>query len=283
MLCDLHFHANISHKRKHVRDRRMRAIARHFETNRLDYVASTEHAYKNPLDAYLRLAEITQGKHTRIIPGVEEVSAEGIDMIFLFRDEHDYRQGLQSLRTFFWSVGDVAQISKDINAITIVPHPFHLGSTSAGRTLPLSGYHSLLRNADYVEIHNGSALGMTHGIANSWISGLVPRTATRLGYTLDLPQHLRGETLGWSVGSDAHYPGEQYIVGTTSRSLAAGEHVFDLLKQRIRFQQYTLQPFNNKMYKNCFKILRDFQGICREGTKKRYKKNLARARHLFRF
>lgn len=278
LLCDLHFHANVPLTYNGRHRRRIVRAAQGFKAHGLDYVASTEHAYKNPLNAYLRLTDAAQGIDTEILPGVEEVTSEGIDIIFLFRNESDLRRGLKRVRTFFWSVRDVAVVARDIGAISIIPHPFHIGRTGAGQVLSRRGYMNLVHDVDYVEVHNGSALNIRHRMGKSRVTPLFPITTGNLDHTLDLPYSLRGgNDTGWSIGSDAHYPGEQYIVGATHKTPRQGESFFDLLTRRIHFEPHTLRKVSKNTGTNCFNILREFQGVLREGTTKRCKKTIARA------
>ncbi|WP_461209107.1 PHP domain-containing protein [Desulfocurvus sp. DL9XJH121] len=278
ILCDLHFHANIGDGGGRRNLLRLRRCAAGFQRHGLHCVASTEHAFKQPLTAYLRLAEAARDTDAAILPGVEEVSAEGVEIIFLFRDEDALRRGLAATRTFFWPVRDVGRMARDMGALALVPHPFHIGRTGAGRVLSRRDYLNLLNDVDYVEIHNGSALNISHRMHVSRITPLFPNTVENLGLTLDLPLHLRGgQHTGWSVGSDAHHPGQQYIVGRTEHEPAPGEAVFDLLARRVHFTPHILQRVSPQASRNCCTILREFQSVLREGAAKRCKRALALA------
>lgn len=265
---DLHYHTNIHRMPERNKRLRLQKIAWYLRHLGLDYLASTEHSYKKPLEAYQRLAEATADLHTEVIPGVEAVSSEGIDIIFLYRTGDQLAWALDQYQTFRWSVRDVRAICRDTDAISIVPHPFHMGRSSAGNILSRRAYHRLLGMADYVEIHNGSALNMDDSITRARATNCLKKTQAKLDKTLNLPMPERGEGLGWAVSSDAHYPGEQRMAGYTSLSLAPGEDVFDFLKQRVRFEHLPLEQPHRRMLDRNVRLLRDFQCVLKEGLVK---------------
>ncbi|MBG0791370.1 MAG: hypothetical protein H0S80_12835 [Desulfovibrionaceae bacterium] len=246
----------------------------------VDFVASTEHSYKKPLEAYLWLSDISHDLRTEIIPGVEGVSSEGIDVIFLYRTGGDLRRALKDVQTFRWSACDVARIAEDTGAITIVPHPFHIGKSSAGNVLSRRNYLRLLKMCDYVEIHNGSALAVERRLSKSRVRRLFKEARLKLDKTLNLPPEDRGEGLGWAISSDAHYPGEQYVVGKTDMDLAPDEDVYDFLKGRIRFDYQSVFELCDGSIRSNTKLLRSFQGVVKEGLIKEYLRTVCRARLL---
>jgi hypothetical protein len=265
---DLHFHANIHRMPARSKTLRLRKIRHHLQASGLDFLASTEHSFKKPLEAYLRLAEATRGIGTEVIPGVESVSAEGVDIIYLFSDEAHLRWALDQFRSFSWTVRDVASIASDTGALTIVPHPFHLGRSSAGNILSRRAYGKLLGVSDYVEIHNGSALTFDSRLTASRAGQLFAKTRLKLDRTLDLPMADRGEGLGWAVSSDAHYPGEQFIVGQTDQAMLPGQSPLDFLRGRIRFAPHVLTQPSTDTSVNSLRLLRSLQGVFKEALVK---------------
>ena len=264
---DLHFHTNIHRMPERNKRLRLRKIGRYLKGIGLDYLASTEHSYKKPLEAYERLAEATADLPTRVIPGVEAVSSEGIDIIFLYRTGEDLAQGLGHCPTFRWSVRDVGALCRDTGAVSVVPHPFHMGRTSAGNILSRRAYHRLLSMADYVEIHNGSALNMDRRLAAARAQNYFKQTQAKLDKTLNLPMEERGFGLGWAVSSDAHYPGEQFVVGAADLNLAPGQDVFDFLRQRVRFTPHLLEQPGSEPDGN-IRLLLNLQCVLKEGLVK---------------
>lgn len=185
---DLHFHANIHRMPALNKRRRLKKIRWYLEKYDLDYLASTEHSYKKPLEAYQRLADVSSGIKTTIIPGVEAISSEGIDIIFLYRDEDHLKHALTQYTTLNWSIRDMARIAADTDAISIIPHPFHIGRTSAGNILSSRAYKQLLKKADYVEIHNGSALTIDERLSSSAAKRQFVKTQVKIDRTIDLPR-----------------------------------------------------------------------------------------------
>ena len=277
---DLHFHANIHRMPRRNKLIRLQKIRWHLKRAGIDYVASTEHSYKKPFEAYQRLADIARGLCTEIIPGVEGVSSEGIDVIFLYRTGDDLRRALKQVQTFRWSARDVARIAEDTDAVTIVPHPFHIGKSSAGNLLSRRAYLQLLKMSDYVEIHNGSALAVERRLSRSRVRTFFKEARVKLDKTLNLPSEDRGENLGWAISSDAHYPGEQYIVGKTDLDMMPGEDVHDFLKGRIRFEYQSVLELSESPIRANTRLLRSFQGVIKEGLIKEYLRTVSRARLL---
>ncbi len=181
---DLHFHPNIHRMPKRNKTLRLQKICWHLAQSEVDYLASTEHSYKNPLEAYQRLADAVSSLKTEIIPGVESVSAEGVDIIYLYSSEDHLKQALSQYQTHKWSIRDVSRICKDTDAISIVPHPFHIGKTSAGNVLSRRAYRRLLEMSDYIEIHNGSALTLDKRLSSSRTRCFFKDTQLKLDKTL---------------------------------------------------------------------------------------------------
>ncbi|THB68564.1 MAG: hypothetical protein D6E12_06285 [Desulfovibrio sp.] len=120
----------------------------------------------------------------------------------------------------------------------------------------MGGYKQLLSQVDYVEIHNGAALNANRILANRRLRCRLRKTVRRINWTLDLPVALRGVDLGWSVGSDAHLPVEQYVAGRTEQSPVQGESIFDFLKRRIKFFPYQLRDVPSHILGNNYRVVR---------------------------
>jgi hypothetical protein len=274
---DLHYHANVHQMPGMQRRVRLRNIAQTVSAHGLDYLASTEHCYKKPLEAYLHLADALSAGSTVVIPGMESVTSEGIDIIYLFRDEEQLRHAVEEVPSFRRSVRDVKSIADATGAVVSIPHPFHICRSAAGNVLCRRAYAKLLRASDYVEIHNGSALTFDKRLSASCTRPLFKKTMSRLQRTIDLPMRDRGRGLGWAVGSDAHYPGEQYIVGRTDAVMYPHEDAFAFLQRRIRFSPYVLRQPATENSINNYRLLRSLQSTFKEGARKEYIKARARA------
>ncbi|OQY51416.1 MAG: hypothetical protein B6247_19350 [Candidatus Parabeggiatoa sp. nov. 2] len=214
---DLHYHANIFRLSPDKIRTRMEQHKQSIQKSEIDFIASTEHAYKDPLTAYLYLKEAVNDLETAVIPGIEALTKEGIDIIFLYTDE-------ESLR---------------LAGLMIVPHPRTPGHTGAANKLSEKDYQTLLSQADYVEIHNGASVLLRQLFQKKYLRPLVPSVLRKkVEDTFELPEKYRGVNLGWAVSSDAHYPKDQVYVGGTHFDITAPETYFEFLKRRIRFEPH---------------------------------------------
>jgi hypothetical protein len=192
------------------------------------------------LEAYLRLSEAVSDLSLVILPGVEWLSREGIEAIFIYPDEAALIRGLKEARPFSHSIWDFGALAKGNGAISIIPHPFTLGKTGAANHLGTIGLINLLREADYVEIFNGLSYQMAEFQPFLTILRLFPEYRKRLAFTENLPSEFRLDGLGWSVGSDAHFPGEGQVVGKIVGEWPQGW--FKALSERVRFQPERISP-----------------------------------------
>lgn len=235
---DLHYHPNICHVTQMVRKQRLSMHVASIKKCRVDYVACTEHSYKKPLDAYFYMEEALQQEKCRtfLIPGVECISKEGVDIIFLYDSVFGLINGLRCHRPFSWSIWDLQQIRRDTGAIVIIPHPFSMGKTGLGTVLGMDAYFKILDQAHYVETHNSSSF-LLRRFAYGGMQRInkLDRHIKQLRYTHNLPNWLRKGRAGWAVGSDAHHPWQQFFIGGVERSQMFGQNWFDFLKSRVQF------------------------------------------------
>lgn len=196
------------------RDRRLARHRKCLAETGVDYVASTEHAYKNPLDAYLYLRDVTLDLPTEILPAVEAISKEGVDVIFIYPSEEALRTALRTIRPFSWKVEDLAQLRADTGAITIIPHPFTPGKTGMANVLGPDVFLAMQEHVDYIEVHNGLSLHfLENGLQNGKMPG-PPKLQRNVEFTYRLPEEFRMDGVGQAVSSDAHFPKHQTIVGS---------------------------------------------------------------------
>ncbi|MBF0306601.1 MAG: hypothetical protein HQL41_13235 [Alphaproteobacteria bacterium] len=240
MTFDLHYHGNVFGTSAGVRGRRLRAHRQALELAGVDFVASTEHAYKLPLDAFLYLREATEGIHTTILPAVEAISREGVDVIFLYPDEAALRWALRDLQPFGFALRDFGRLRDATGGLALIPHPFTPGRTGMASALGSELFLELSPQADYVEVHNGSALHIINLYDERKLARIGHRL-TRLRNMHELPMDLRDEGAGWAIGSDAHFPGHQFVVGATDEALPEGGW-FELLSRRLKFREVGVRP-----------------------------------------
>lgn len=256
---DLHYHANINCYRysKINRDFRLKKHRKYLKKIGVNYVASTEHAYKNPLDAYLYLRDTADTLDVNIIPGVEWISREGVEIIFLFDSESSLRHGLDYLKPFSGSVWDIKHLKKETDSVTIIPHPFSPGKTGVATMLGKTAFLRLLNDADYVEIHNGLSLIFLN-FKCVWQKPLnLMNKMKQIQYTFDLPGQFKPDHIGWAVGSDAHFPGHQFIVGGIDDPCSGADETdavkngFELLAEKVHFTPVSISPLSCSGLKKC--------------------------------
>ncbi|MDR0355239.1 MAG: hypothetical protein LBJ64_05840 [Deltaproteobacteria bacterium] len=204
----------------------------------LRYLASTEHVYKNPLESYLYLEELGADLPLTVIPGVEWISRENVEIIFLFDGEASLCSALRTLKPFSHSVWSAAKLAEDLGAVLSVPHPFTPGVTGAANCLGLDAFERLLDMVDYVEIHNGLAKQFKEFLFYDRFGSLFPRHSLKVSQTDQLPSVYRRSDIGWAIGSDAHFPGEIYFAG--HHEAMTGSDWFGALKKRLHFQKVDL-------------------------------------------
>jgi hypothetical protein len=211
--------------------------------SKLDIIASTEHVYKNALEAYLFLRGAIEDLPVAVIPGVEWISAEKVEIIFLFDCESSLKNALKILTPFGRSVWDLPELRKDTGGLSVIPHPFTPGKTGAATNLGIDAFQRLLKSADYVEIHNGIARQFEEILFFNLLKPAFPALRRKLEYTDNLPERYRPDEIGWSVGSDAHFPWELTSAGVSEN--IDREDWFERLRERIHFTKTDL-PFQKR-------------------------------------
>ncbi len=232
---DLHYHVNFGRRSGSRAAAYMRRHRDFLTAAKIDGVASTEHIFKDSLKAYRRLADALQDTAVTVIPGVEWLSREGVDIVFLFPGEAALVDALKLLAPYSHTIWDLPKIRSDIGGLAILPHPFSPGRSGAAVVLGEAAYFRLVEFVDYVEIHNGRSLLFSRRLVDRFAS---PKKIRQIRYTFDLPSRYRPPGVGWSVGSDAHYPGSAWMVG----AVEAEERGYALLEKRVRFAPVPLAP-----------------------------------------
>jgi hypothetical protein len=234
---DTHYHANIYGLTAAARKQRKLKFIKWTNKNSVHIILSTEHTYKKPIDAYLHLMEWSSTTKTIIVPACEAISKEGIDIILVFKDESHLVNAGSVLIPFGWSITDLSSIKKATNCLIIIPHPYTLGTTGAGRILERSAYQQLLKIADYIEIESGAYFAafnlVTKITSKSWVEKKLPW----LMQAYNTPETDFLLHIGYAIGSDAHAPEHQYRVGIVDFSLQiALADIFGFLAKKHHFR-----------------------------------------------
>ena len=233
---DLHYHSNIFRASPHKRRARLQQHIKFLSQNNVDHVASTEHAYKQPLDAFLYLQDAAKDLRTNIIPAVEAISSEGVDIIFLYACEDDLKNALKIIRPFEWNLDDMNKLRDDSGAINIIPHPFSPGKTGIANIMGIDYFMNLQKNADYVEIHNGLSLHFFDNGFRKYKNFKPSKLKKSVDHCFCLPKKYRLNDVGWAVSSDAHYPAHQNIIGSVKYDGKCDDW-FGFLQQKQRFKR----------------------------------------------
>jgi len=233
---DTHYHANIFGLRTSEIRKKKLAFAKWSSCNMIDIIISTEHTYKDPINAYLHLAECGCKTNTLVVPACEGISQEGVEIIFVFSSEEELVRAGMVLVPFGWKVADIQAIKQETNCLVIIPHPYTLGTTGAGRILEYASYIKLLEIADYIEIENGAYFAAVN---------LISRVSSERWVTKNLPWLMKAYVpsvgnlfngIGHAIGSDAHFPSHQYRIGVVEKDFTDElTDAFAFLERKHRF------------------------------------------------
>jgi hypothetical protein len=182
---------------------------------------------------------------------VEWISQENVEIIFLFDSEASLRSALATLKPFSHSVWETEGLKDSLGAVAVIPHPFTPGVTGAANNLGLLSFETLLDKVDYVEIHNGLAQQFKEFSLYNSLGRFFPKHAHKIELTEQLPSKYRRENIGWSIGSDAHFPGEIYFAG--QHADMEGGNWFSALKNKLHFEKVELMaqdPFQCRWRRN---------------------------------
>ena len=194
---DTHFHANVAYLPKFARRRKAELIVP--ALGHLNAVCSTEHAYKDPLLAYdfLVYSRDQFGGAFEVIPGIENISSEGVELIFLASSRKHLEDIIHRLPAFGWSMLDFERIRQEC-AVTIIPHPFSPSKTGVVTTFGQEVALEIINQHHYVEVCNGAFL-------NPLLQKIPSKTTVeKIRKTANFPDLLLHQGLRGSIGSDAH-------------------------------------------------------------------------------
>jgi hypothetical protein len=194
---DTHFHANVAYLSKSARRRKAKLVVP--ALGHLNAVCSTEHAYKDPLLAYDFLVDSRDqfGGAFEVVPGIENISSEGVELIFLAPSRKHLEDIIHRLPAFGWSMLDFERIRQEC-AVTIVPHPFSPSKTGVVTTFGQEVALEIIDQHHYVEVCNGAFL-------NPVLRKIPSKTMVeKIRKTANFPDHLLHQGLRGSIGSDAH-------------------------------------------------------------------------------
>jgi len=208
---DYHFHPNF---RFGVREaNRAKRIWRAFEQHDLGVVVVSEHSWKSPRRSYELLEEHRPpGCRTVLLPGVEVLTREGLDIVVFSHDVAWYGDpALEGLLQPYRLTCDQAAevVSGESGMAAFLPHPYTRGTTGAVEFFGEELAAAMVRRIGGVEVSNNCYDDCLR-IVGRICSRVLPETHRRMSLTQEIANEFL-ETTGaafFAHGSDAHFPDE---------------------------------------------------------------------------
>ncbi len=219
---DYHFHPNLwrfSGKRGNSKSagKKAQRIWKKFDEEKLDVVICAEHAFKDPGKAYACMMDAKGESPTYLVPGVEALTKDGIDVI-VFSSDPDYLYGIREIITpFETSLPDLLSfVKKDPNLYSIIPHPLSLARGTITRKYSHAMLRKCIREAGFVEKHNMSFLAFESAMdrfprVRSALKTRIKKgkkTLETIAMTRKAPHNRIGKGVIFTTGSDAHHVGD---------------------------------------------------------------------------
>ena len=155
MRIDCHFHPNFSFLNCKGIKQKSKKIFDKFNQHKIDAVIVTEHVFKKPYQAFQKLKKNQpSSSKTLLIPGVEAVTKEGIDVIIFSACEYVYTQK-DIMKTWGLPIKNLLEkVANDPRLNAIIPHPFLGSNQGIVKNIGLEEFKKLLPKIDLVEKHN---------------------------------------------------------------------------------------------------------------------------------
>lgn len=204
---DSHFHPNFSFLLpERFRRRRAARIWRAFARHKLDVVFVCEHSYKRPARSFDCLRKYRPADAmTMLVPAVEALTKEGMDVIVFSRDEHVYtcKDILTPRRLSMDAL--LRRVCADRRLFAVIPHPFIPCSTGLIHHRTREETRDCIRRAHFVEKYNASLRPLDALIGHLGLRHIFRKTLRRLRQTADVPAAMIDKGVIIFGGSDAHH------------------------------------------------------------------------------
>ncbi len=204
---DTHFHTNFFFLSEKLTARKAKAVWKEWLEQDFDAVILTEHAFKNPVKSYLTLmAHRPKGAKTHIIPGVECVTKEGIDVIIFSKDTYVYLQK-DILKPYSIPVEELhRRIMDDDQLYGVVTHPFILSDTGLAFHKDEEFIKKAIGDLRILEKHNSTLYPIEKTVRTLYLHKILKRLVNRLNKIDNVPDEFVTEEIAIFGGSDAHFP-----------------------------------------------------------------------------
>lgn len=204
---DSHFHPNFNFLLpQHSLQKHAARLWKEFVRTRLDVVFISEHAYKHPARSYEHMQRAKPaGSRTMLVPAVEALTKEGMDVIVFSRDEHVYSQ--RDILTPYKLTMDklLQRICADHRLYAIIPHPFLPSNTGLINHRKREETKDCIRRAHFVEKYNSSLRPLEHFLRCTGLMRFCKKKMRRFRKTADVPGNMIDKGVLVFGGSDAHH------------------------------------------------------------------------------
>lgn len=212
LVIDYHYHPNLSFIGLSGYDVLAKSKAHvtwdEFRRSGVDVVFATEHVYKQPERSYYTLQQARPlDANTVLFPGVEAVSAEGID-VMIFAESPD---ALYSQKTIFSKRPPALLDLIDLIVSTpglygSIAHPFCIGNSGIIRKIGEEKAIEAIKRLGGVEIHNVCYRGSNKVADFTGLGKIFRKTREHAELTTNLPEAYYNfpEVTLYTGGSDAH-------------------------------------------------------------------------------
>lgn len=211
---DYHFHPNlpliVPFFNKYFCRRKAEKIWQAFEKHQLDAVIISEHSYKRPKTSFQLLQQYQpKNAKTLLIPGVEAITKEGVDLIIFAKDETDVYSKKDLITPWKLKLNEAIElIENDKKLFGIVVHPHTPGTTSIYRIGGPEITHSAIEKLGFLEKHNCSFTFSIKVLKGLGLHKIFKKKYHQMINTEVVPPDLIKKNTITTIGSDAHHASE---------------------------------------------------------------------------
>ncbi len=206
LLTDYHFHPNLS-KSDYRAYRKARMLWQRFAEKQVDVVVITEHVFKNPERAYRIMEETRPDDATTIIfPGIEGLTAEGVDFIIFTKDTSIYEHQKLMVPKQLDVFGMITYVQKYDHLFASIAHPFSPGHSGLVNHIGLEAGKRAVNELGAMEISNPCFRGLIRVMDVTRFSLIKKRQRKWMDMTRQVPEDFfdASKIQLYTGGSDAH-------------------------------------------------------------------------------
>ena len=186
--------------------RKARTLWDQFTKNDLDAVLIAEHVYKRPRTSFeiLKKYKPIQAK-TVLIPAIEYLTKEGVDVIVFAEKEEDIYSKKDLLHPWKLSLAELVSLVKSNKKMYgMVVHVYTPGATSILKC-GKKATENTIRDLGFLEVHNCSFVSLQKLFELLGLSKILKKKYSRMLRTKNAPSSLIFPNVVITGGSDAHH------------------------------------------------------------------------------